>query len=97
MGDNGPEMIRDLCVKCGQCVAVCPEGALDNTKAPLANQVPIEENTILDSSTTAQFLRSRRSIRNYQPKSVPRDMILQLLDIARMRRLPVIHKELSIT
>jgi nitroreductase len=29
-------------------------------------------------------LRSRRSIRNYQPKAVPRDKIRQLIDIARI-------------
>lgn len=84
MADNGPRAIRDLCVSCGQCVAVCPERALDNTNTPLTDQVPIEENTALDSGRAAQFLRSRRSIRNYQSKSVPREKIAQLLDIARM-------------
>ena len=84
MGDNGPQAIRDLCVSCGQCVAVCPEGALDNTNAPLANQIPVGENAVLDSESAAQFLRSRRSIRNYQQKAVPRDKVRQLLDIARI-------------
>jgi nitroreductase/NAD-dependent dihydropyrimidine dehydrogenase PreA subunit len=84
MGDDGPQAMRDLCVSCGQCVAVCPEGALDNMNAPLAKQIPIGRNAVLDSDTASQFLRSRRSIRNYQQKAVPRDKIRQLLDIARM-------------
>lgn len=84
MRDNGPQAIRDLCVSCGQCVAVCPEGALDNTNSPLTNQVPLEENTVLNSDIVARFLQSRRSIRNYQHKGVSRDKIVQLLDIARM-------------
>lgn len=84
MVDNGPKAIRDLCVSCGQCVAVCPEGALENTNTPLHEQAPLTEPPIFDSSKVAQFLRSRRSIRNYQSKAVTRDKIVQLLDIARM-------------
>lgn len=84
MRDNGPQAIRDLCVSCGQCVAVCPEGALHNTNLPLTNQVLTIENTVLNSGIVDQFLRSRRSIRNYQLKGVSREKIVQLLDIARM-------------
>lgn len=84
MGDNGPQAIRNLCVSCGQCVAVCPEGALDNTNAPLVHQAPLGQNTAPDAAAVAQFLRSRRSIRSYRQKAVPRDKIRQLLDIARM-------------
>ncbi|MDU2064845.1 MAG: nitroreductase family protein [Sporomusaceae bacterium] len=84
MGDSGPQAIRDLCVGCGQCVAVCPQGAMNNTNAPLESQDRLDENTVLDSGLAAQFLRSRRSVRNYQSRGVSREMISQLLDIARM-------------
>lgn len=84
MGGDGPEVIRPLCIACGQCVAICPQGALDNANSPLANQALLKEMPVLAAGTAAQFLRSRRSIRNYQQRPVPRDTILQLLDIARM-------------
>ncbi|MEG6584853.1 nitroreductase family protein [Dendrosporobacter sp. 1207_IL3150] len=84
MRETGPQAIRNLCISCGQCVTVCPEGALDNKNSPLDRQVPIVEDSVLNSDIVAQFLRSRRSIRNYQLKGVSRDKIVQLLDIARM-------------
>ena len=83
-GSNGPEVIRPLCIACGQCVAVCPHGALDNVKAPLNKQIPIKESLALNADAATQFLRSRRSIRDYQQKPVSRDKIRQILDIARM-------------
>jgi len=80
---GGPEVIRPLCIGCGQCVAVCPYAALDNLKSPCSKQM-IPQTSVLDAETAALFLRSRRSIRDYQPESVPREKVRQLLDIARM-------------
>ncbi|HEY3423909.1 MAG TPA: nitroreductase family protein, partial [Negativicutes bacterium] len=78
-----PHVINQLCISCGHCVAVCPQGALDHAKAPLASQISLENTAMPDADTAYRFLRSRRSIRDYQPKAVPREKILQLLDIAR--------------
>jgi nitroreductase len=82
MKQLGPEL-QQQCFGCGHCVAVCPEGALDHTLAPLAKQVPIGDFPVLDAATAARFLRSRRSIRCYKQESVPKEVLLQLLDIAR--------------
>ena len=83
MGSNGPKIVRQLCIGCGHCVAVCPKGAMNNLNAPLENQVEIERSSLTASGTAARFIRSRRSIRNFQQKAVGRETIIQLLDIAR--------------
>lgn len=85
MGENGPQAIRDenLCMSCGQCVAVCPREALDNVKTPLANQVA-KSTKKFDEDVATEFIRSRRSVRSYQEKPVPRDEVKKLLDVARM-------------
>jgi len=83
MGNQGPEVTGVSCIACGHCVAVCPVEALDNVKAPLAQQLPLEKVPVLDADTAARFLRARRSIRRYKEDAVPREKILQLLDIAR--------------
>lgn len=84
MDSQGPKATGQQCIGCGHCVAVCPPAALDNVKAPLGKQLPIGTVPAFDANTAAQFLRSRRSIRRYKKEAVPREKILQLLDIARL-------------
>lgn len=84
MGKHGPEDTGNHCIACGHCVAVCPREALNNVKAPLSNQVSLEKTPLLDAKTAANFLRARRSIRCYKPAAVPREKLLQLLNVARL-------------
>jgi len=84
MMSEGPQAVGEGCIACGHCVAVCPQEALDNVKAPLANQMLLGEVPVLDADTAARFLRARRSIRRYKKDAVPREKILQLLEIARL-------------
>lgn len=83
MGERGPKVVDDFCIACGHCVAVCPNGALDHKLAPLEKQVLLEKAAMPDAHTAAHFLRSRRSVRSFQKKRVPRETICELLDIAR--------------
>lgn len=83
LGEQGPEVAEDFCIACGHCVAVCPNGALDHRLAPLEKQVLREEQPVPDAKAAAQFLRSRRSVRTFQKKSVPRETIHELLDLVR--------------
>jgi nitroreductase/NAD-dependent dihydropyrimidine dehydrogenase PreA subunit len=83
------------CIGCGHCVAVCPNGALDNSKSPVAKHTAIPEEYSPDPAQSALFLRSRRSIRCYEDKPVPREKILKLLDIARFA--PSGHNSQSIS
>lgn len=84
--EHGPQIRLDsaqFCIACGHCVAACPYGALNNTRAPLAQQTPLSRFPVLDPEIAFSFLRSRRSIRTYKEKAVPREAMLQLLEIAR--------------
>lgn len=84
MGENGPKAkYPALCIGCGQCVAVCPQAAIDNTLAPLSSQITLDKNLNFGAKATAQFLRSRRSIRHYKQTAVPREQLLELVNIAR--------------
>ena len=73
----------ELCIDCGHCVAVCPAGAMNQRKMQPAECDLVDKNLSISWKQAKQFLRARRSIRSYVKKSVGRENILQLLDVAR--------------
>ncbi|WP_319778528.1 nitroreductase family protein [Maridesulfovibrio sp.] len=83
-GNSGPEALSENgCNRCGHCVAVCPKDALRHKYVDISKQKVIDSYPVIDAETAENFLRSRRSIRYYKKKSVPREQLLQLVDIAR--------------
>lgn len=75
--------LDEHCIGCGHCVAACPHDALDNERNPLARHGVLPRYPVLDPHTAFTFLRSRRSIRRYRKAKVPRETLVDLLQIAR--------------
>lgn len=80
---RGIPAIERHCVSCGHCVAVCPHGALDNVKTPLSRMSEMWRDEPVDRETAGHMLRARRSIRAYRDERVPRELLRELLDMAR--------------
>ena len=74
---------EELCVCCGHCVAVCPEGCLSLQAMPVELCPPMQPAFRLSEAQCGHFLRSRRSIRVYKEKSVPKEELNRLIEIAR--------------
>ena len=72
-----------MCLQCGHCEAFCPSQAL------LLNLRPDEKLALPDGAgtvspeTIAFYLKKRRSVRHFTSDPVPKDKILEILDIAR--------------
>ena len=84
MTDDGPKAGKGGCVSCGHCVAVCPKKALDSDITPRLKQIDISGKAKFTPEQAELFLRSRRSIRSYQDKPVPTELIEKVLNVARM-------------
>ena len=74
------------CILCGHCIAVCPENAImyknmkDETLDFEAGQDPSE---LITYKAMHQFLRAKRSIRQYQRKKLPKKIIEKVIDSMR--------------
>lgn len=83
--DEVPEATPDFknyCLACGHCVAVCPTGAFSLDWLSSQACPPIRKELALTPQQTEQFLRTRRSIRNFKDKPVERRKLEKLLEIA---------------
>ncbi len=72
------------CISCGHCVAVCPTGSISHSAVPVEQCSPLPENLEANLDQLEPFFKGRRSIRVYQDKPVPREVLTRLLDIARV-------------
>ncbi len=85
MNDEGPSAVdgaEKICIHCGHCVAVCPEGALSVDFLNPDECFPIDESLQFDAQQAVHFLRSRRSIRTYRKKEVSRDLLKKVVTCA---------------
>ncbi len=83
--DSVPTLIagvEELCINCGHCVAVCPSGALALHTMRPEDCPQIKNELLIDLEQAEQFLRSRRSIRNYKDKPVERDKLNKLIQVS---------------
>ncbi|HUL00520.1 MAG TPA: nitroreductase family protein [Nitrospirota bacterium] len=77
------EDAEDRCIKCGHCVAVCPNGAFTHSDLKTADFSLVRKEMALTTEQAEYFLRSRRSIRTYQARTIEPDKIEKLIEIAR--------------
>ncbi len=79
-----PAMDADkLCINCGHCVAVCPNAALSHVSMSPEKCPPVRKDWLPDPEKVEHFLRTRRSIRTYKARTVKRDVLAELIHIAR--------------
>lgn len=83
MSANTPvPMNPELCNRCAHCIAVCPSGAVEHDLLDKEQVRRVDKNLILPD-VYKEIVFSRRSVRNYSGKEVPRAMIEKIIDVAR--------------
>lgn len=78
---EGRAVVMGECMQCGHCVAVCPVGAAAVPEYEMADVRPYD--TALEPGALLRTLKSRRSIRSYQPRPVEREKLDFILQAGR--------------
>ena len=73
-----PERVG-ICLECGQCAAVCPNGSIQVDGLNLEEFRPLTEMEI-DEKQLISLMEQRRSIRRYQDKPIPRDILDRIIE-----------------
>lgn len=77
------EKVGPFCASCGHCEISCPEGALTlNYQLGEKFDGTIESDGISPDSLS-MYLKKRRSVRHFTGEPVPKEKILEVLNIAR--------------
>jgi nitroreductase/NAD-dependent dihydropyrimidine dehydrogenase PreA subunit len=70
------------CIACGHCVAVCPHGAMGNSRLDAGGVLPMPAG-LPDAASVRGLMLSRRSVREYKDTPVTAATMAGLLDTAR--------------
>lgn len=85
-GEGFPEFREGAdasCLACGHCVAVCPQDAVNHNNISQAESPLIDRSLEIQSDALLQLLKSRRSIREFRPETIPIETIRTLIDVTR--------------
>jgi nitroreductase/NAD-dependent dihydropyrimidine dehydrogenase PreA subunit len=82
--DGKAEVKNEDCFKCGHCIAVCPVDAVstDHYKMDDIKEYTKEEFSI-SSERLLNFIKFRRSIRQFKEKKVEKEKIVKIIEAAR--------------
>jgi nitroreductase/Pyruvate/2-oxoacid:ferredoxin oxidoreductase delta subunit len=84
--EHVPEFIPgggDICINCGHCFAFCPPGSIKLSTMSAEGSLRLDYSMLPGTEQVELFLKGRRSIRLYKDKSVSKESVEKLVDIAR--------------
>lgn len=76
------ELSRKRCIECGHCVSVCPTFALTHKELPEEPLLAAPQEPIAPAEFDG-FANSLRSIREFKDEPLGRELLSELLDVAR--------------
>jgi nitroreductase/NAD-dependent dihydropyrimidine dehydrogenase PreA subunit len=83
----------ESCFGCGQCVSICPQGAISHSHYPEGTIHPVRTEYLPTYDQVLELVRTRRSKRAFKNKPVEREVLEKVLEVARLG--PSGHNEQS--
>ena len=74
--DNKAHVKNESCIKCGHCVAICPTKAVSTNDYDMDDVIEYnKESFTVDADNLLNFIKFRRSIRNFKNKKIEKEKI----------------------
>lgn len=84
------------CIKCGHCIAICPKNAVSIDEYDMTEVKPyMKEEFNIESETLLNFIKFRRSVRNFKDTDVELDKILKIIDAGRFTQTGINSQNVS--
>ena len=85
-GDKIPQPVPNaelMCMKCGHCVAACPNDCFEHSGLNRDQFPLIQKDLEINHEQAIQFLRKRRSTREFKDNDIPNEELKKLIEYAR--------------
>jgi nitroreductase/NAD-dependent dihydropyrimidine dehydrogenase PreA subunit len=82
IGSHGAEVTTQDCIKCGHCVAICPQGAISMSGFE-DEPDEIKDDVRPDPETLLTIMKSRRSIRHFTSRDVTPEIIDRIIEAGK--------------
>jgi len=80
-----PVVMEEMdCIACGHCVVMCPTGALTHSEFGPGTIQPLRKELLPTAEQMMEALRARRSYRKFKDEPIPRDLLEQVIEAARL-------------
>ncbi|HBC97167.1 MAG TPA: nitroreductase [Clostridium sp.] len=84
MDGNTAKLNDNYCIKCGHCIAVCPKGAISIDEYNMRDVKKYDEkNFSVDPDNLLNFIKFRRSIRQFKDKKIEQEKIDKVIEAGR--------------
>ncbi|MEG0378763.1 MAG: nitroreductase family protein, partial [Eubacterium sp.] len=84
MKDGTAEAANTTCIKCGHCIAVCPEEAVTLTDYDMSEVKAYDADTFdIPSEKLMNFIKFRRSVRHFKDNPIEKEKLEKVIEAGR--------------
>jgi len=71
---------ENICLSCGQCMSICPTEAITLKNYSYGENFSPMPDATISYKQFMNFIKTRRSIRNFEDKEVKKDILIKIID-----------------
>lgn len=96
--NNKAHIKNEACIKCAHCVAICPTKAISTDDYNMDDVTEYnKEGFSVDADNLLNFIKFRRSVRNFKNKTIEKEKIEKIIEAGRFTQTATNSQDVSYT